>query len=224
MNERTKPRVLIQKEVTINGLINAFGFDLNEEGMYLQTDVEFRQNDIVTVDFEIEGRQLSIKAAVRHIEPGFGFGVKFVNLSPDYKTTLARFLKISGAAESNLKIALIIDGNSQTRAVYKTRLNHDGFNVIEATNGSEAFKVLQLTKPDIVVLDIQIEGISAYKILQYMQTKEELKCVPTLMLATRFIPEEAQKLLSLGCKDYLIKGTTTPKIFSEKVHKMIHKT
>jgi len=221
MGDRVKPRILTQLEVTINGTLKAYCFDINEEGMYVQTERDFKESSLINLDFSIDGTQLNLRAAVRHIEPGFGFGVKFISPAPADKTALKRFVTAKSGADSSLKIALLVDSNEQSRSVYKYRLTHDGFGVIEAKNGSDAVKLLQLTKPEVVIIDMQTEGISVYKILQYMQTKEELKYVPSLIMTNRFVPEEAEKLLGLGCRDYLIKATTTPHTFSEKVKKLL---
>jgi len=217
MHGRGKPRVLVQKPVLINDSIKAHCFDINEEGMYIQTDAEFRSKDVIDLKFEIDNRNISVKASVRHLEPGFGFGIRFINLTAEHKALLIRFLKVKGFSEQPLKIALLIDANVQSRAVYKARLQQDGYSVLESSTGTEAFKILQITRPDIVILDIQIEGINAYKLLQFMQTKPELKEVPAVILTTRFIPEEVDKVLALGVKDYLVKATTSPNNLCEKI-------
>lgn len=221
MDNRTKPRKLTHKPVTINGAIKAHCFDINDEGMYIQTEAEFKSNDIITLDFILEDRNISAKASVRHLEPGFGFGTKFLEMKPVDKALLRRFLSSETIMESDVKIALLIDGNERSRSTYKHRLLQDRISVMEAPNGNEAFKILQLTKPDVVVLDIQIEGISAFKILQFMRTKPDLLKVPTVILTSRFIPEEVDKVHALGVKDYLAKAMTTPNILSEKIKQLL---
>jgi CheY-like chemotaxis protein len=230
MNDRVRARVLTQLSVTISGHSHvgygdtkATCFDINEEGMYIQTEAEFKSGDILNLEFVLDSRKMKLKASVRHIEPEFGFGVKFINLSPEDKISLKRFLGEQGAGEVNLKIALLIDSSSQPLTVYRHRLTQDGFSVIVALNGNEAVKALQLTKPHIVIIDMQTEGISVYKILQFMQSREELKSVPALILTNRFVPEEAEKLIALCCRDYLVKATTSPNIFSERVKKILKK-
>jgi CheY-like chemotaxis protein len=223
MNARTKPRVLTQKEVTINGSIHAHCFDINEEGMYIQTETVFTSKDVIDLNFEVDGKIISVKASVRHLEPDFGIGVKFINLGPEDKAALGKFITIKSSAESGLKLVMIVDSSEQQRAVYKYRLQQDGCGVIEAANGTDAFKILQLTQPDIVVLDNQSEGINAFKLLQFMKTKAELKDIPAIILTSRFIPEELNQAMSLGIKDYLVKATTSPNKLSEKVLKLLNK-
>jgi CheY-like chemotaxis protein len=221
MNARTKPRVLTQKKVVINGDIQAHCFDINEEGMYIQTETVFKSKDVIDLNFEIDTKNIEVKASVRHMEAGFGFGVKFINLDPGDRDALNKFIAIKSSAESGLKLVLLVISSEQQRAVYKYRLQQDGCSIIESANGTDAFKVLQLTQPDLVVLDSQCEGINAFKLLQFMKTKEELKDVPAIILTSRFIPEELNQAMSLGIKDYLVKATTSPNKLSEKILKLL---
>ena len=223
MNARTKPRLLTQQKVVINGKIHAHCFDINEEGMYIQTDKTFNSKEVIDLKFDVNGKEIAVKASVRHLEADFGVGVKFINLGSADKTALSKFITVKSSAETGLKLVMIVDSSEQQRAVYKYRLQQDGCSVIEAANGNDAYKVLQMTQPDIVVLDNKSEGINAFKLLQFMKTKSELKDIPAIILTSTFIPEELNQAMSLGIKDYLVKSTTSPNKLSEKVLKLLDK-
>ncbi len=221
MHGRQKQRVLLQKPVKINGSMDAICFDLNEEGMYIQTEAKFATSSVVNVDFEIDGRPIKVKASVRHLDEGFGFGVKFINLQLQDKIAIKEALHLNGQLSQDLPMVLIVDGNDQSRAIYNYTFQQEGFRVVETRNGNDAFKILQQTRPDFVVIDNKIEGINAFKILQFMQTRDDLKEVPAIMLTTRFVANEADKALSLGVKEYLVKSSTSPKVLIEKVRSIL---
>ncbi len=221
MHGRQKQRVLLQKPVKINGNMDAICFDLNEEGMYIQTEAKFAASSVVNVDFEIDGRAIKVKASVRHLDEGFGFGVKFINLPPQDKIAIKEALHLSGQLSQDLPTVLIVDGNDQSRAIYNYTFQQEGFRVVETRNGNDAFKILQQTRPDFVVIDNKIEGINAFKILQFMQTRDDLKEIPAIMLTTRFVANEADKTLSLGVKEYLVKSSTSPKVLIDKVRSIL---
>jgi CheY-like chemotaxis protein len=221
MHGRQKQRVLLQKPVKINGSADAVCFDLNEDGMYIQTDVKFAASNVINIDFEIDGRPIKVKASVRHIDEGFGFGVKFINLQPQDKIAIKEALNLGGQISQDLMTVIIVDGNDQSRAIYNYSFQQEGFRVIETRNGSDAFKILQQTIPDFVIIDTKIEGINAFKVLQFMQTRDDLKDVPSILLTTRFVADEADKALSLGVKEYLVKSSTPPKLLIEKVRNIL---
>jgi CheY-like chemotaxis protein len=221
MHGRQKQRVLVQKSVKINGNIDATCFDLNEEGMYIQTDTKVAASSVVNLDFEIDGRPIRVKASVRHLDEGFGFGVRFINLPLQDKIVIREMLHLDGQMSQDLKTILIVDGNDQSRTIYNYILQQEGFRVIETRNGNDAFKILQQTRPDFVVIDNKIGGINAFKVLQFMQTRDDLKDVPSIMITTRFIAQESEKTLSLGVRDYLVKSSTSPKVLVEKIRNIL---
>ncbi len=221
MEKRTRSRLLAQKAVTVNGTLRAHCFDISYEGMYVHTDAEFKLNDVVTLGFLIEDKEITSKASIRHLEPGFGFGAKFLEMKQEDKMLLERFLPSESLGGNGSRVALLISESGKNSPAYKYKLQQDQFSVMEATDGNEAFRVLQSVKPGIVVLDIQIGGLSAFKIIQFMKTKAELRDVPVIIFASRFIAEEADKLYALGVNDFLVRAVTPPKLLSERIKQLL---
>ncbi len=231
VDRRTRPRILTQRAITVNGDLKVHCFDISYEGMYVHTEAEFNMyvhteaefklNDVITLDFIIEGKDITAKASIRHIEPGFGFGAKFIEMNPDDKMLLMHLLPAESVNSAGLRIALLIADSGKNSPAYKYRLQQDQFSVIEATDGNEAFRVLQTTKPDIVILDSQIKGISASKILQFMKARTELREVPVIMFASGFASEEVERFHALGINDLLVRAVTPPNILSEKIKQLL---
>ena len=216
---RGKKRVLIQKELIINGIIKANALDISEIGMYINTQAEFLSGAILEISFDIDNAPIKVKAIVQHSHPGIGMGVKFINLSPENFVIIKKFIE---QAEDVLtkkieRKILLVDDSAQSRAIYRNKLNLDGFTVIEASNGIEALKYMQEAKPDLVILDLWMEGLDGFKILQIMQLNPNLKGIPVIILSARSVPADIQKAIALGAKDYLPKMTTTPVKLAEKV-------
>lgn len=221
--ERDKRRVLIQKDVIINEAVMAHALDISEGGMYISTQGEFLEGAIVDIKLEINDHPIKVKAIVQHSEPGIGIGVKFINLSPEGFTLIKKFIE-QAEDVSKLKVGrkiLLVDDSPQSRAIYRNKLNMEGFTVIEASNGVEALRYLRETNPDLVILDLWMEGIDGFKILQLMQLNSELKGIPVIVLSARSVPADIQKAIALGARDYLPKMTTTPLKLSEKVKEIL---
>lgn len=212
MGKRKKKRVFLNREVMINGAIYAQALDISEDGMYLYTTADFASGAVLDLDFDIEGERVTAKAAILHSEPGIGIGVQFRNISPDSRMVVKRFL--SGLspehAERRAPMVLLVDESSQSRSVYKNRLVHDGFRVVEASDGLEVVKNLKQKSPDVVVLDLKLTKFSGFKILHLMSADPQLRCIPVIVLSSRVSPEDVEKAMELGAKEYLAKATTTP--------------
>lgn len=223
--QREKKRVLIQESVLINGIIRANALDISEEGMYISTQAEFVSGAVLELSFRLKDKDLRLKAIVQHIQPGIGMGVRFLNLSPETYSVIRSF--VEEAAEVALKprerVILLVDDSTQSRAIYRNKLTLDGFTVIEASDGIEALKSLQENKPDLVILDLWMEGIDGFKLLQLMNLNPDLKNIPVLILSARSVPGDIQKALALGAKDFLPKMTTTPLKLSERVKEYFKK-
>ena len=221
MQDRKEERVLIKKDVIINGSLKAQAFDISEGGMYIHTQVEFIQGAILDLSFDADEGPIKVKAMVRHTQQGIGIGVKFIGLSHEdvtgIKRLLEKFQHISPVEVSGKKKVLLIDNDVRSKSVYKMRLLRDDFTVIEASNYLEAVKLLQESKPDIVVLDLWQEGMDGFNILQLMQINPDLRIIPVLILSTRNVATDVEKAMALGAKDYLLKMTTTPIKLSEKI-------
>ena len=221
MRDRKVERILIKKDVIINGSLKAQAFDISEGGMYIYTQAEFNSGDLLELDFDVDGVPIKLKARVQHTQLGVGIGVKFSGLSHEESIRIKRLLErlqhVSPVEVSGKKKVLLIDNDVRSKSVYKMRLLRDDFTVFEASNYLEAVKLLQESKPDIVVLDLWQEGMDGFNILQLMQINPDLRIIPVLILSTRNIATDVEKAMALGAKDYLLKMTTTPIKLSEKI-------
>lgn len=225
MSNRKVERILIRKDVIINGVLKAQAIDMSEGGMYIHTEGDFITGTILELSFDIDNRPIKIKAKVQHAQSGIGIGVKFIGLSHGdsirIKRMLERLKHVSPMEVSGKKKVLIVDNDARSRIVYKTRLLQDDFTVIEASNGLEAFKLIQDLRPDIIILDLLLEGMDGFKLLQLIQINPDLKMTPILILSTRCVSGDVEKAMALGAKDYLLKMTTTPIKLSEKIRAIL---
>lgn len=103
---------------------------------------------------------------------------------------------------ANEKI-LIVDDEMPIRLALKTAFLREGMSVTEASCGNEALKILEKESFDLIVLDIMMQDIDGYTILQ--QIRGSQNTTPVLMLSGR--QEELDQVLGLGmgADDYLTK-------------------
>lgn len=225
MSKRKEERVLIRKDVIVNGILKAMALDISEGGMYICTQAEFIPGAVLELSFDVDDVPVKAKARVRHTQQGVGIGVKFIDLSQEDSVKIKRLLKTlsraSPAEAPGRKKVLLVDDDAKTRSVYKMRLFQDGFTVIEASNGLEAIRLMRDSRPDIIVLDLWMECMDGFKVLQLMQANPDLKMIPVLVLSARSVPADVEKAIGLGAKEYLVKMTTTPKRLSEKVKEVL---
>ena len=222
---RGKKSALMQQEVVINGILKAHALDISEEGMYISTQAELLSGAVLDLGFKVGDVPIAVKAVVQHAHAGVGIGVKFINLTPEHYAIIKKFVEHSeqvtaGSRRAGRKI-LLVDDSAQSRSIYRNKLGLEGFAVTEAANGVEALKQLSEMIPDLVILDLWMEGIDGFKILQLMQLNPKLKDIPVIVLSARTVPADIQKAISLGAREYLPKMSTSPVKLTEKVKEIL---
>ena len=100
---------------------------------------------------------------------------------------------------------LVVDDEPDITALVAYHLAKAGYRVSTAANGPDALKAAREERPDIVVLDVMLPGVSGYDVLAEMRRREETRDVGVILLTAR--REEADRIrgLSLGADDYLTK-------------------
>jgi DNA-binding response OmpR family regulator len=98
------------------------------------------------------------------------------------------------------KSILVVDDHEMSVKLLRQILVGSGFDVFSAPSGEEALKIVQDFKPDLVLLDIILEGLNGYKTCQVL--KIMAPNIPVIFLST--VPDR-DKGLQLGAVDYITK-------------------
>ncbi len=228
-DKRTEKRISLHLDAVINGILKASVLDMSEGGMYLHTPAEFIEGAFIYVDVDIDGSSVTLKASVQHSQPGIGIGVRFADLSSETSGLVRGFIERARSRsdkeeKERSRRILLVDDNAQSRAIYRSKLKLEGFSVTDAVNGIEAVKYLHESKFDMVILDIWMDGIDGFKVLQLMKLNPSLKDIPVVVLSARSVPADVQRAFDLGARDYLPKMTTTPVKLAQKVKELLAKT
>jgi two-component system KDP operon response regulator KdpE len=97
---------------------------------------------------------------------------------------------------------LVVDDERRMVGFIRLNLEQDGFEVIEAYNGTEALERLRDSLPDLILLDVMMPDIDGFEVLR---TIREISQVPVIMLTAKGEEEDIVKGLELGADDYVTK-------------------
>ncbi len=103
----------------------------------------------------------------------------------------------------NLPRLLLVDDEERFRETLAKRLKETGYEVDGAGNGMEALELLASRKYDIVILDIQMPGLSGIETLSEIRTRHI--GVEVIMLTGHGDVSSAVEGMRLGAYDYLMK-------------------
>ena len=100
------------------------------------------------------------------------------------------------------KKVLVVDDEIHIVYVAAIKLRNNGYEVVTATNGAEAFELACAEKPDIIVTDFQMPAMTGVELVEKIRQNEETKDIPVILLTARSfaISEEQQEDLQIsGC-------------------------
>ncbi len=100
---------------------------------------------------------------------------------------------------------LVVDDEPDITALVAYHLAKAGFRVSTATNGPDALKAAKEERPDVVVLDLMLPGLSGYDVLAELRKRDETRDVGVILLTARRDEPDRIRGLSLGADDYLTK-------------------
>ena len=102
----------------------------------------------------------------------------------------------------NAATILIVDDEPQIRRVMLTTLTSHGYTVVEAASGEEALEKLRSERPDLIILDVNMPGISGIETCAEIRTSSD---VPIIMLTIRNSERDKVQALDAGADDFVVK-------------------
>ena len=107
---------------------------------------------------------------------------------------------------------LVVDDEPDITALVAYHLAKAGFRVSTASTGPEALKAAREERPDIVILDLMLPGVSGYDVLAELRRRDETREVGVILLTARREEVDRIRGLSLGADDYLTKPFSPPEL------------
>lgn len=108
------------------------------------------------------------------------------------------------SAEINI---LIVDDEAIIRSIIKEHLQHEGYNITEASNGIEALEklVADTEKFNLIILDRNMPRMNGLELLKQIKTRSDLKNIPVIMETGLSQKKDILEGLDAGCYHYLTK-------------------
>ncbi|MCB1193907.1 MAG: SpoIIE family protein phosphatase [Leptospiraceae bacterium] len=100
---------------------------------------------------------------------------------------------------------LIIDDDKDVRLSIEEILSDNGYETLMALDGTDGIQKVKEFKPDLIVCDIMMPGISGYEVLQEIQTIKELQTTPFIFLTGKSGENDIRYGMNLSVDDYLTK-------------------
>jgi two-component system, OmpR family, alkaline phosphatase synthesis response regulator PhoP len=109
--------------------------------------------------------------------------------------------------------ALVVDDEFHIVQVVAIKLRNNGFEVVTADNGADAYNLAREHKPDIVVTDYQMPGLTGLELIEKLRSTPETAAIPVIMLTARDFAIDDQKKETLGISACLSKPFSPREVF-----------
>lgn len=104
------------------------------------------------------------------------------------------------------KKILLVEDDTNLAAVYRGRLELEGFAVIEVNNGEDALSSAVKEKPDLILLDAMMPKISGFDVLDILRNTPDTANVRVIMLTALSQDKDKERAETLGADEYLVKS------------------
>ncbi len=201
------------------------GFDLLEE---IQNDDSLRRIPIIV----FTGRDLSdseeaalrrnaksivlkgVRSPERLLDETALFLHRVIADLPDSKRKMIEALHESDEPLTGRKV-LVVDDDIRNIFALNSLLERHNMEVITATNGQEAIKLVESTENlSLVLMDVMMPEMDGYETMRRIRMRQEFRMLPIIALTAKAMKGDREKCLEAGASDYVAKPVNTDQLLS----------
>jgi len=128
-----------------------------------------------------------------------------------------RILEANGFArhqKPTRKRILIVDDDPAVLRTMRLKLDREGYQVTTAENGFEAGVIVSQQRPDLVLLDLYMEGIDGFDVCRTIKSDDNLKQIKVLAISGANDDQIERRILDEGADGFISKQAGFKTLFS----------
>jgi two-component system cell cycle response regulator DivK len=119
-----------------------------------------------------------------------------------------------------MSLVLIVEDNEKNMKLARDVLQAKGYSTVEAVTGEEGVKLAKERKPDLVLMDIQLPGISGIEAFRQIRADAKTRAIPVIALTASVTPTDRTAITAAGFDAFLGKPINL-KEFVETVRRLV---
>lgn len=105
-----------------------------------------------------------------------------------------------------MKTVLVVEDSATTRALIRAVVDELGeFEIVEASSGFEALKMLPLQEYNLILTDINMPDINGLELISFVKSNPRYKDIPIVIISTERSEEDKKRGMALGASEYITK-------------------
>ena len=122
--------------------------------------------------------------------------------------------------EKENALILIVDDSATMRLIISDALKKIDFDVIQAENGELALSILKTTRPDAILLDVEMPGLNGFEVCTEIRKSPQYRYTPIMMITGLEDYESINKAYQVGATDFATKPIN-PSLIGYRVRYMV---
>jgi len=118
------------------------------------------------------------------------------------------------------KRILVVEDQVDNRQILRDLLTSAGFDLVEAENGKEAIAFAQASRPDLILMDIQLPILDGYEATRRIKADPDLKSIPIIVVTSYALSGDEERARLAGCDDYVAKPFS-PRLLLAKIKEYV---
>jgi two-component system, cell cycle response regulator DivK len=96
------------------------------------------------------------------------------------------------------ELILIVEDNPKNLKLVRDILQVKGYQTIETETGEEGVRIAQERRPALILMDIQLPGISGVEALQRLRAGPVTRAVPVIAITASVMPQDQKRIIAAG--------------------------
>lgn len=123
-------------------------------------------------------------------------------------------------SKQNKRVLIIEDEPTLQSALTRT-LKDEGFEPLSAYDGVEGIEKAKEEKPDVILLDIVLPKKDGFTVARTLNEDTDTKHIPVIALTNLGAPEDIERMLECGVKNYLVKSSHSLEEVAQKIKEVL---
>ena len=110
------------------------------------------------------------------------------------------------------KKVVIVDDDRALRDRLQQVLEKLGYDVAQAPSGLRLLSLLEVDRPDLILLDVAMSWINGFELCRAMKANASYRNIPVVFISGRSAPADIETGMSCGAADYFVKPIDTRRL------------
>ena len=113
------------------------------------------------------------------------------------------------------KRILLVEDHEDNRNIYRTILEHYGYQVVIAMDGQSGLRLAREEQPDLILMDLSIPVVDGWEATRLLKQDSVTRVIPVIALSAHALEEDRARAREAGCDGYLAKPVEPRRVLAE---------